>query len=99
MEAHVFPEQQRQLVHYLRRLKEVFDVCDEDDDGFIRVEHLEHLGVQFGQGDEVSAGRARAVCRSVTSGRWHLSSGVTGAMDATDHSAAFGCRVGGFHEE
>lgn len=55
MEGHVFPDQQ-QLVHFLRRLKEVFDVCDEDADGFIRVEHLEHLGVQFGQGDEVSPG-------------------------------------------
>lgn len=53
MEGHVFPDQQ-QLLHFLRRLKEVFDVCDEDADGFIRVEHLEHLGVQFGQGDEVS---------------------------------------------
>ncbi|XP_075879782.1 rab11 family-interacting protein 4A isoform X1 [Nelusetta ayraudi] len=52
MEGHVFPDQQ-QLLHFLRRLKEVFDVCDEDADGFIRVEHLEHLGVQFGQGDEV----------------------------------------------
>lgn len=56
MEGHVFPDQQ-QLVHFLRRLKEVFDVCDEDADGFIRVEHLEHLGVQFGQGDEVSTGQ------------------------------------------
>lgn len=54
MEGHVFPDQQ-QLVHFLRRLKEVFDVCDEDADGFIRVEHLEHLGAQFGQEDEVSA--------------------------------------------
>lgn len=53
MEGHAFPDQQ-QLLHFLRRLKEVFDVCDEDADGFIRVEHLEHLGVQFGQGDEVS---------------------------------------------
>lgn len=54
MEGRVFPEQQQQLLHFLRRLKEVFDVCDEDADGFIRVEHLEHLGLQFGQGDEVS---------------------------------------------
>lgn len=59
MEGHVFPDQQ-QLLHFLRRLKEVFDVCDEDADGFIRVEHLEHLGVQFGQGDEVSP---RQECR------------------------------------
>uniref|UniRef100_A0A8C4ILE6 Rab11 family-interacting protein 4A n=1 Tax=Dicentrarchus labrax TaxID=13489 RepID=A0A8C4ILE6_DICLA len=42
-----------QLLLFLRRLKEVFDVCDEDADGFIRVEHLVDLGLQFGQGDEV----------------------------------------------
>ncbi|CAG05939.1 unnamed protein product, partial [Tetraodon nigroviridis] len=41
------------LLQFLRRLKEVFDVCDEDADGYIRVEHLEDLGLQFGQGDEV----------------------------------------------
>jgi len=29
-------------------------VCDEDADGFIRVEHFVALGLQFGQGDEVS---------------------------------------------
>lgn len=52
MEGHVFPEQE-QLLQFLRRLKEVFDVCDEDADGFIRVEHLVDLGLQFGQGDEV----------------------------------------------
>uniref|UniRef100_A0A671U4I8 RAB11 family interacting protein 4 (class II) a n=1 Tax=Sparus aurata TaxID=8175 RepID=A0A671U4I8_SPAAU len=42
-----------QLLQFLRRLKEVFDVCDEDADGFIRVEHLVDLGLQFGQGEEV----------------------------------------------
>lgn len=52
MEGRVFPEQE-QLLQFLRRLKEVFDVCDEDADGFIRVEHLMDLGLQFGQGDEV----------------------------------------------
>ncbi|XP_053939282.1 rab11 family-interacting protein 4 isoform X2 [Cuculus canorus] len=41
------------LLRFLRRLKEVFDVCDEDADGFIRVEHFVALGLQFGQGDEV----------------------------------------------
>ncbi|TKS92350.1 Rab11 family-interacting protein 4A [Collichthys lucidus] len=51
MEGHAFPDQQ-QLLQFLRRLKEVFDVCDEDADGFIRVEHLVDLGLQFGQGDE-----------------------------------------------
>uniref|UniRef100_A0A4W5KUC4 RAB11 family interacting protein 4 (class II) b n=1 Tax=Hucho hucho TaxID=62062 RepID=A0A4W5KUC4_9TELE len=34
-------------------LLNVFDVCDEDSDGFIRVEHFVDLGSQFGQGDEV----------------------------------------------
>ncbi|XP_029014855.1 rab11 family-interacting protein 4A [Betta splendens] len=47
------PPDQEQLFQFLRRLKEVFDVCDEDADGFIRVEHLVDLGLQFGQGDEV----------------------------------------------
>ncbi|KAM9392265.1 rab11 family-interacting protein 4A [Pholidichthys leucotaenia] len=46
-------EGQEQLLMFFKRLKEVFDVCDEDADGFIRVEHLVDLGVQFGQGEEV----------------------------------------------
>uniref|UniRef100_A0A8D3CIB6 RAB11 family interacting protein 4 (class II) a n=1 Tax=Scophthalmus maximus TaxID=52904 RepID=A0A8D3CIB6_SCOMX len=54
MDGHIFPDQE-QLLQFLRRLKEVFDVCDEDADGFIRVEHLVDLGLQFGQGDEVKA--------------------------------------------
>lgn len=53
MEGRVFSDQE-QLLQFLRRLKEVFDVCDEDADGYIRVEHLEDLGLRFGQGDEVS---------------------------------------------
>ncbi|XP_055763710.1 rab11 family-interacting protein 4A-like isoform X2 [Salvelinus fontinalis] len=48
----VLPEPE-QLLLFLRKLKEVFDVCDEDSDGFIRVEHFVDLGSQFGQGDEV----------------------------------------------
>ncbi|XP_056262646.1 rab11 family-interacting protein 4A [Pseudoliparis swirei] len=52
MEGLDVPDQE-QLLQFLRRLKEVFDVCDEDADGFIRVEHLVDLGLQFGQGDEV----------------------------------------------
>uniref|UniRef100_A0A667YVY2 RAB11 family interacting protein 4 (class II) a n=1 Tax=Myripristis murdjan TaxID=586833 RepID=A0A667YVY2_9TELE len=51
-DGNVFPDQE-QLFQFLRRLKEVFDVCDEDADGFIRVEHLVDLGLQFGQRDEV----------------------------------------------
>ncbi|XP_047214154.1 rab11 family-interacting protein 4A-like isoform X2 [Girardinichthys multiradiatus] len=52
MERQGFPDQD-QLLQFLKRLKEVFDVCDEDADGFIRVEHLMDLGLQFGQGDKV----------------------------------------------
>lgn len=52
MEDHVCSEPD-QLLQFLRRLKEVFDVCDEHADGFIRVEHLLELGLQFGQPDEV----------------------------------------------
>ncbi|KAL0993580.1 hypothetical protein UPYG_G00110030 [Umbra pygmaea] len=46
----VFPDQE-QLLGFLKKLKEVFDVCDEDADGYIRVEHFVDLGLQFGQGD------------------------------------------------
>uniref|UniRef100_A0A673YK45 RAB11 family interacting protein 4 (class II) b n=1 Tax=Salmo trutta TaxID=8032 RepID=A0A673YK45_SALTR len=42
-----------QLLLFLRKLKEVFDLCNEDLDGYIRVEHFVDLGSQFGQGDEV----------------------------------------------
>ena len=52
MEGHVFGDQE-QLFQFLRKLKEVFDVCEQDADGFIRVEHLLDLGLQFGQKDEV----------------------------------------------
>ena len=52
MEGNVFPDQE-QLLQFLKKLKEVFDVCDEDADGYIRVEHFVDLGLQFGQGDEV----------------------------------------------
>uniref|UniRef100_A0A8C3SJY7 RAB11 family interacting protein 4 n=1 Tax=Chelydra serpentina TaxID=8475 RepID=A0A8C3SJY7_CHESE len=44
---------QADWMRFLRKLKEVFDVCDEDAAGFIRVEHFVALGLQFGQGDEV----------------------------------------------
>lgn len=42
-----------QVQHLLHKLREVFDVCDEDADGFIRVEDFLDLGQQFAQGDEV----------------------------------------------
>uniref|UniRef100_A0A8C5A8D4 RAB11 family interacting protein 4 (class II) b n=1 Tax=Gadus morhua TaxID=8049 RepID=A0A8C5A8D4_GADMO len=41
------------LAIVLRKLQEVFDVCDEDCDGWIRVEHFVDLGSQFGRGEEV----------------------------------------------
>ncbi|XP_053273979.1 rab11 family-interacting protein 4A [Pleuronectes platessa] len=41
------------LLTILRKLREVFDVCDEDADGFIRPEHLVQLGSQFGQEEQV----------------------------------------------
>ncbi|KAK3553037.1 hypothetical protein QTP86_031197 [Hemibagrus guttatus] len=44
--------QPEHLVMLVNKLKEVFDMCDEDEDGFIRVEHFVHLGRQFGQTDE-----------------------------------------------
>nr|XP_046266966.1 rab11 family-interacting protein 4B isoform X1 [Scatophagus argus]XP_046266975.1 rab11 family-interacting protein 4B isoform X1 [Scatophagus argus]XP_046266984.1 rab11 family-interacting protein 4B isoform X1 [Scatophagus argus]XP_046266992.1 rab11 family-interacting protein 4B isoform X1 [Scatophagus argus] len=41
------------LLTFVRKLKEVFDVCDEDSDGFIRPEHLVQLGARFGQVEQV----------------------------------------------
>ncbi|XP_055048927.2 rab11 family-interacting protein 4A [Misgurnus anguillicaudatus] len=52
MDGNVFPDQEQLLV-FLKKLKEVFDVCDDDADGYIRVEHFVDLGLQFGQRDEV----------------------------------------------
>uniref|UniRef100_A0A6Q2XNI6 FIP-RBD domain-containing protein n=1 Tax=Esox lucius TaxID=8010 RepID=A0A6Q2XNI6_ESOLU len=44
---------ENRLLLFLKKLKEVFDVFDEDSDGYIRLEHFIDLGSQFGQGDEV----------------------------------------------
>ncbi|KAM6971879.1 rab11 family-interacting protein 4A-like [Aplochiton taeniatus] len=52
MEVKIRPETEH-LFMFLKKLKEVFDVFDEDSDGYIRVEHFVDLGLQFGQGDEV----------------------------------------------
>lgn len=65
------------LLPFLRKLKEVFDVCDEDADGFIRVEHFVALGLQFGQGEEVrrrrmGMGGARISPGSARPGPVHL---------------------------
>uniref|UniRef100_I3MGA4 Rab11 family-interacting protein 4 n=2 Tax=Ictidomys tridecemlineatus TaxID=43179 RepID=I3MGA4_ICTTR len=37
----------------VRRLREVFEVCGRDPDGFLRVERVAALGLRFGQGEEV----------------------------------------------
>ncbi|XP_042248177.1 rab11 family-interacting protein 4B isoform X2 [Thunnus albacares] len=52
MDEESLPEAGNLLI-FLRKLKEVFDVCDEDSDGFIRPEHLLQLGSQFGQTEQV----------------------------------------------
>ncbi|XP_060059979.1 rab11 family-interacting protein 4 isoform X1 [Erinaceus europaeus] len=41
------------LLRSVRRLREVFEVCGRDPDGFLRVERVAALGKRFGQGEEV----------------------------------------------
>ncbi len=41
------------LLTFMRKLKKVFDICDEDCDGFILPEHLVQLGSKFGQAEQV----------------------------------------------
>ncbi|XP_041642066.1 rab11 family-interacting protein 4A-like [Cheilinus undulatus] len=41
------------LLTYVRKLKEVFDVCDGDSDGLIHLEVLERWGSQFGKAEQV----------------------------------------------
>lgn len=41
------------LLTFFKELKMVFDVCDEDADGFIRTEDFVQLGSAFGTGEEV----------------------------------------------
>lgn len=48
------------LLRSVRRLREVFEVCGRDPDGFLRVERVAALGLRFGQGEEVSQGSAGA---------------------------------------
>ena len=45
------------LLRSVRRLREVFEVCGRDPDGFLRVERVAALGLRFGQGEEVRAPR------------------------------------------
>ncbi|XP_056227916.1 rab11 family-interacting protein 4B [Seriola aureovittata] len=52
MDEDFIPESEY-LLTFVRRMKAVFDVCDEDSDGFIRPEHLVQLGSQFGQRKQV----------------------------------------------
>ncbi|KAK2490944.1 hypothetical protein MC885_004278 [Smutsia gigantea] len=40
------------LLRSVRRLREVFEVCGRDPDGFLRVERVAALGLRFGQGEE-----------------------------------------------
>ncbi|XP_052611601.1 rab11 family-interacting protein 4 isoform X3 [Peromyscus californicus insignis] len=42
------------LLRSVRRLREVFEVCGRDPDGFLRVERVAALGLRFGQGEEGS---------------------------------------------
>lgn len=48
------------LLRSVRRLREVFEVCGRDPDGFLRVERVAALGLRFGQGEEVRAPRRAA---------------------------------------
>lgn len=48
------------LLRSVRRLREVFEVCGRDPDGFLRVERVAALGLRFGQGEEVRSWLARA---------------------------------------
>uniref|UniRef100_A0AAQ5XUG2 FIP-RBD domain-containing protein n=1 Tax=Amphiprion ocellaris TaxID=80972 RepID=A0AAQ5XUG2_AMPOC len=41
------------LLIFVKKLREVFDACYKESDGFIRHEHLLHLGSQFGQEEQV----------------------------------------------
>ncbi|XP_023420774.2 rab11 family-interacting protein 4 isoform X1 [Cavia porcellus] len=41
------------LLRSVRRLREVFEVCGRDPDGFLRVERIAALGLRFGRGEEV----------------------------------------------
>ncbi|KAM9296445.1 rab11 family-interacting protein 4 isoform 2-T2 [Gastrophryne carolinensis] len=47
------PDNQGHVLHFVQRLRQVFDVCDEDADGFIAVADFIDLGQQFIQGEEV----------------------------------------------
>ncbi|XP_063107123.1 rab11 family-interacting protein 4-like [Cavia porcellus] len=53
------------LLRSVRRLREVFEVCGRDPDGFLRMERIAALGLRFGRGEELfldMAGSNQAVC-------------------------------------
>ncbi|KAF3852254.1 hypothetical protein F7725_005609 [Dissostichus mawsoni] len=70
MEEDRIPQSER-LLTFVRKLKEVFDVCDEDSDGFILPEHFVQLGSQFGQAEQVST--------------WTLSNNLAKCLDPDSH--------------
>lgn len=47
-------EEPRSLLTLVRKLREVFDACDSDSDGFVRVAHFAQLGAQFGRVEQVT---------------------------------------------
>ncbi|KAM7010235.1 rab11 family-interacting protein 4B isoform 2-T2 [Tautogolabrus adspersus] len=52
MDEDCLPEPEH-LLTFVRKLKEVFDVCDGDSDGLILLEDLVQLGSQFGKAEQV----------------------------------------------
>ncbi|XP_065814323.1 rab11 family-interacting protein 4B isoform X2 [Labrus bergylta] len=52
MDEECLPEPEHLLI-FVRKLKEVFDVCDADSDGLILLEDLVQLGSQFGKAEQV----------------------------------------------
>lgn len=55
MDEDVIPAPESLLI-FVRKLKEVFDICDVDSDGFIQREYLVELGSEFGYEAEVGTG-------------------------------------------
>lgn len=57
------PPQSGHLLELLKKMKQIYKLCDEDEDGSIQVEHLVRLGSQFGLTDqEVKKKKKRATC-------------------------------------
>ncbi|XP_037327439.2 rab11 family-interacting protein 4B isoform X3 [Pungitius pungitius] len=45
-------EEPQSLLTFVRKLREVFDACDSDSDGLVRVAHFAQLGAQFGRAEQ-----------------------------------------------